>query len=316
MLIEGQYFAAGSAQAVPATLERQGTQLQMTHANGSSAFPTGQVQISARLAQLPRRLEFPNGDSFTTPDNDGVDALFDDAESLRGTSFINRLERSWPWALAALAALPVCLWLLFTHGLPIVAQPLAHAIPERLTDQLDDAVLDLLDDELLAPSTLPEPRQAEITQLLEDLQPTQPVELLFRTGGVLDANALALPGGTIIITDELVQLTVFDGELSAVLAHELAHVEERHAMQALIQTVGAATVLGWVFGDLTLVTDLALVSTPAILQQLSYTRGFEEEADRLATQMLKERGIPGHCMASLMTRFREHYGDDPTSLPS
>lgn len=315
MIVEGQYLAAGSTRTEAATLGRDGDHLVLRHGGHERRLDSDQFRVSDRLASLPRRLEFPAGDSFSTPDNDGIDTLLADLGLLREPSLVDRLERRWVWALAAVAALPVCLWLLFSYGLPLVADPLSRAVPEAVTDELDDAILELLENQVFEPTTLTPERQAEITALLDALEPEPAVDLLFYAGGAIDANALALPGGTIVLTDELVFLSEYDGELSAVLAHEVAHVHHRHALRALIQTVGAATVLSWIFGDLTLATDLVLVSAPALLQQLSYTRAFEREADAEARRQLQAHGIPERCLASLMERLEAHVGGDTERVP-
>ena len=56
--------------------------------------------------------------------------------------------------------------------------------------------------------------------------PDYPLKVLFREGGRIGANALALPAGTIIFTDEMVRLSEDDTELVTVLAHEIGHIFE------------------------------------------------------------------------------------------
>lgn len=54
----------------------------------------------------------------------------------------------------------------------------------------------------------------------------------------IGANAFALPDGTLVVTDELVELAGDnDDEVLAVLAHELGHIHERHGLR-LLRTQG------------------------------------------------------------------------------
>ena len=188
-------------------------------------------------------------------------------------------------------------------------------MPQQMVDTLDDAFLELLENQVFEPSQLSEAQQDKVSAVAALLDDEVSIDLLFRDGQELGANALALPGGTVIFTDELVELMEYDGEFLAVMAHEAGHVVHRHGLRNLFQTIGAATVLGWVFGDLSLVTDLALVSAPTVLQQLSYSRGFEESADRYAHDVLQARGYPVACMASAMRKLEQHVAGRHDALP-
>ena len=65
----------------------------------------------------------------------------------------------------------------------------------------------------------------------------------------MGANAVALPAGIIIMTDALVELSENDEELAAVLAHEIGHVRNRHALRALLQNSVVAGSIILVTGD-------------------------------------------------------------------
>ncbi len=57
----------------------------------------------------------------------------------------------------------------------------------------------------------------------------------FRASPIIGANAFALPGGIVIVTDQLMQLAEHDDEILAVLAHEIGHVKHRHVLRGLPQ---------------------------------------------------------------------------------
>ena len=65
--------------------------------------------------------------------------------------------------------------------------------------------------------------------------PDHDIRIVFRKGGRLGPNAFALPGGTIIFTDEMIMLSEHDDELLAVLIHEIGHVVHRNGMRTIIQ---------------------------------------------------------------------------------
>jgi Zn-dependent protease with chaperone function len=96
-------------------------------------------------------------------------------------------------------------------------------------------------------------------------------------------NAAALPGGTIIIFEELLSESDKPEDVAGVLAHELAHVERRHVTQAMIRDLGFGLVVS-VFGGNTGGNINGLLSA-------GYSRGSEREADGDAIIKLRAAGI-------------------------
>src|SRR5690606_40050887 len=99
--------------------------------------------------------------------------------------------------------------------------------------------------------------------------------------------AFAMPGGTILLTDELVQLAEALQpqqpqqaltQILGVLAHEVGHVEHRHALRQFVQGTIVAAAVTWYLGD---VSSL-LAAAPTALLNTRYTRNFEREADAYA----------------------------------
>ena len=100
------------------------------------------------------------------------------------------------------------------------------------------------------------------------------VRVEFRAGEV---NAFALPGGIIVVFDELVELAGDDERVLGVLGHELGHVVHRHSTRQLIQALGIAALAGVVWGDFSSVAS----NVPLILGVMRYGRAFEHRGGRL-----------------------------------
>ena len=116
----------------------------------------------------------------------------------------------------------------------------------------------------------------------------------------LGPNAFALPGGTIVVTDEMLQLLAGrDDVLLGVLGHELGHVQRRHGMRLLVQAtlIGTAASIAW--GDFSAV----LAAAPALLGQSAYSRDFEREADDDAVSLLRANGLSPVVMVELFQRL-------------
>ncbi|HXG29017.1 MAG TPA: M48 family metalloprotease [Nevskiales bacterium] len=134
-------------------------------------------------------------------------------------------------------------------------------------------------------------------------------------------NAFALPGGYIGINAGLLLTTQNESELAGVLAHEIAHVTQRHiarqieATQALNLATMAALLVALIAsggsGDLAQAA-LTLGISGIQQRQINFTRSHELEADRVGIRILANAGYDPNGMASFFQRMEEQtrlYGD-------
>ncbi len=120
-------------------------------------------------------------------------------------------------------------------------------------------------------------------------------------------NAFALPGGQLFITAALYSRLETEGQLAAVMAHEIGHVVGRHAAeqlaeQQLAQGLSGAAVLASYDPNnpnsgLSTAQFAALISN---LVNLRYGRGDEIQSDRLGVQFMADAGYDPRGMISLM----------------
>lgn len=126
-------------------------------------------------------------------------------------------------------------------------------------------------------------------------------------GGI---NAFALPGGYIGINWGLFRAFDTENELAAVVAHEIAHVTQRHHARAYEMQSGsnlpvlaamiAAMLLGG--GDIGQAAA-ASVAAGSIQHQIDFTRSNEMEADRIGISLLADAGYDPHSMAATFERM-------------
>jgi predicted Zn-dependent protease len=115
-------------------------------------------------------------------------------------------------------------------------------------------------------------------------------------------NAFALPGGVVMVTDELIDLTRSPDELSAVIAHETAHVRQRHVMQAVWRSFGFGVLLDVMVGGGT-GAGQQLVLLAGSVTNLRYGREAEAEADRIGQDLLTQQGLSSQGMAKFFQRL-------------
>lgn len=132
-------------------------------------------------------------------------------------------------------------------------------------------------------------------------------------------NAFAVPGGIIGVHTGLFAHAKTEAQLASVLAHELAHLSQRHYARGVEKQKGQsfATIAGFL-ASLILVTTsnsdagvaaLSATQAYAIGQQLRFSRSFEREADRIGMDILVKAGIDPHATEEMfeqmdrLTRF-------------
>ena len=271
------------------------------------AWPTAEVRVSERIGSSQRYLYFPDGAQCETRDNDGVDRLFG-ARQPPAARLLHRWESGLGYALGALAVTVVVAFAAIYWGLPALAKRVAFALPPATETLIGTDALAALDRFVLQPTRLPPERQATLRKLYASMSDASEsgsaYRLEFRAGGRIGANALALPAGIIVVTDELVALAKDDREIEAVLAHEIGHLRQRHILRHVLQNSAAALLLAVTLGDVTSITSLA-AAAPTMLLQAKLSRDFEREADDYALAYLARRGIPLEMFGAILQRMDE-----------
>jgi Zn-dependent protease with chaperone function len=261
-----------------------------------------EIRADPPIPDVPRRLLLPGGAAIETTDHAAVTALWPNASAIARSAFW--LESRASMAVVAVTVIACIVWLVVAQVLPLVAKPIAERISPEIEQTIGERTLKSLDAMLTQPSTLAPERRDAIRQKFAAFLDGEPgmddVVLEFRKMG--GANAFALPGRTIVVTDEMVASIHDDDELIAVLAHELGHLNGRHAMRMVLQQSGIAVLVTAVAGDAVGMTLLA-AAMPAALLNARYSREFELEADDYAYALLYRHGRSLQPFADVLRRF-------------
>ncbi|VAW80877.1 Exported zinc metalloprotease YfgC precursor [hydrothermal vent metagenome] len=127
-------------------------------------------------------------------------------------------------------------------------------------------------------------------------------------------NAFAGPGGYIGIHTGLILTAESESELAGVVAHEIAHVTQRHLLRAyesaqkMSLPTAAAMIAGILLGvaadsPQAGIAAVSAVQAGSIQRQLNFTRANEKEADRIGIQTLSRSGIDPYGMPSFFERL-------------
>lgn len=130
-------------------------------------------------------------------------------------------------------------------------------------------------------------------------------DIFFHKSEFLGANALAFAGGPIVVTDELVKLLETDDLILGVIAHEFAHIRQRHSLHQIIEVIGVAVLASVLLGaDDTLIEEASLIGINVWANKNS--RRFEQEADRMGVDYLENANLEASSMRSAIRKLTEH----------
>jgi predicted Zn-dependent protease len=301
--LEGKYYNGREPLAIPATLFISGT-LANFQALGPQTYRVADLRVSPRIGGADRFITLPDGGQFHCRDMPDLDGVPLESEIEGPVAWLE--ARLWA-ALLGIGLVACILAASYFYGLPFAAKYAARRIPLETEHSLGREAMNWLDkNKWFRPTTIDPEKQQTIREsflkLTDGLKYGKYYLLEFRDSRFLGANAIALPGGTIVITDDMVKNSRSTDETLSVLAHELGHEELRHTMRHVLQDSAVALVAATITADAASLS-VAVAGLPAALVQAKYSREFESEADDFAFKLMKEKGIPTGAFADLMERL-------------
>lgn len=304
------YFDGRTSQAHPVEATVESGQLRVAGEGIDFALALDRIAVAPPAGQARSVVYLPDARELHSADRAALLELSRLIPSARPERWAHLLESRLRFALAALVVSVLIVFAGLRWGVPAVALLASHTLPSWMDTRIGEEALTLMDKVSLSPSKLPETRRQALAQKLAAQcakQACPPYRLLFRDSRLFGANAMALPGGSVVVTDALVGLARHDDEVLAVVAHELGHVQHRHSLRLALQSIGAGAILVAVTGDIGSVTDLA-AGLPSLLLQSGYSRDMEREADAYALAWLRTACIPPARFADILGRL----DDDPS----
>lgn len=313
--LQGRYHDGRRPVGSPATLIFTGSQAALIGAQVARRYTAGQLRVSPRVGRADRFIALPDGGQFQCADHPLLDRLPHDVQS---EGLVAWLEQRVSVAVASVGVIVFLVLAGYFYGLPAAADYVAARVPIETEQAVGERALAWLDNnELFKPTRLSPDLQDRIRQGFDELHRGLPMDsyyrLEFRDAPGIGANAFALPGGTIVITDEMVKLAQSPEEVLAVLAHEIGHVERRHTMRHMLQDSAVAIGVAAITSDAASLS-VAVAGLPVVLARTRYSREFESEADDFAFRLLKQHGLSPEAFATLMERLAAKNGDAGQAL--
>ncbi|MCC6586178.1 MAG: M48 family metallopeptidase [Bryobacterales bacterium] len=211
--------------------------------------------------------------------------------------------------LILLAMTAFAIFAAWQWGLPLVGQSLAKVVPIEWERRLGESVAAQY---TAGGRTCPE-LERPVTAIVDRLAATMPATPYRFEVRVVDqpvVNALAAPGGYIVVFRGLVTKTAAPEELAAVLAHEMGHVVERHSTQMVFRSAALWAIIAYVSGD---PTSLG-AQVAGSLGELHFQRQQEEDADTAAMELLTRAHLKPDALVRVFQTLAKNGAEIPAYL--
>jgi Zn-dependent protease with chaperone function len=311
-----QFFDGRTAEARDVFVELVGDNLQIQADDDMWLWHINDARLVPPVGKGAWRIELLDGGSLSFRDEEfgrQLGNVYGHGQLLRW------FEGSWRWAVVALGVAIVGTWALLTYGVPIGARYIAFTVPPEINDAMSNEGLEFLDGVIFQPSELTNETKSNIRRQFEDIKKDRAeyanYRLAFRASEAIGPNAFAVPGGLVVITDDMVNIAESDAEISAVLAHEVGHQAHRHGLRILLQDSASALIIVGLTGDMASVTALS-ATVPTMLMQAKYSRDFEREADDFAFSYLESRGTGTDVLSELLLRIEMQADGGERQIPN
>lgn len=248
-----------------------------------------EVEVSEAVGNIPRTLTFSQGWVFVAKDSVKLNSYLD--IHLK-TGWVSRLEGRRRWIAAAAVGTVLFVLGAYYYGVPALTNSITAHLPAVAYEKTEQQALFLLDKALFKPTQLSAEQQEKLlgrfngmikkVNLGEHAQP----KLIFREMGT--PNAMALANGTVVVTDELIDLLETDEQVDAVIYHELGHVHHAHVMESVVRSSLVSLGLALLVGDASNIADVVSGGASFVLT-MNYSREMEREADEFSAKQLKSQ---------------------------
>ena len=183
---------------------------------------------------------------------------------------------------------------------PIVAEKAVGLIPENFDEYLGSSfMLDYMVD-----NSVDTKKTETLNEFARHLELNNTRPLTFTVVESSTVNAFALPDGNIVLYTGLLDKMQSYEELSGLIGHEVVHVNQRHSLKMLCKNLAGYLFISALLSDVNGI--MAIITENAhSLNALSYSRNYEQEADREGTALMIQNNINPKGMLQLFERLQE-----------
>ncbi|MDO5632793.1 MAG: M48 family metallopeptidase [Paracoccus sp. (in: a-proteobacteria)] len=304
----GVAFAPQSSRRMAARLVWRGADAKVLD-DQNVLLTGGTVLRVEHMPDSPALVYLDNGWLFEAATGSDLASL----DSMRPDRWLSWAKAWHPRLMVFALGCLVFAWGIWKWGVGVIVALAVAVTPDSVVWAIDRSNVEMLDRVLADKSALDDAKRQQVQAIFDDLvrhappAPGGDYRLLFRDLPAVGPNAFAMPGGTVVITDQLVQDFDDADILAGVLGHELAHVSEQHILTQLYRAGTTYLLIALIAGDPGPLLSDMLREGNAMLS-LSYSRQHEAEADRMGVRIATEAGYDGAALARFFDQLQQEYG--------
>lgn len=259
-------------------------------------------------------VSFTYGDIFPFQKIESSDATFIDFINNSEDKNLNSsldvlLHKSKNKSLVALLLTLVGLAVItYFYIIPVVATGFASTLSKENVIEFGDYVFRVITTDL----EIDEEASAKLQAFVDEMKIESTFPLQIYVVESSEMNAFALSGGKIIIFSTLLEKIENEAQLSALIGHEVSHIENRHMLKNLARNLGGAIFVSVLFGDVNGATTV-LMDNAHMFTQLSYTRSLEKEADIFGLDIMRNNDVDLYGMPELFEILQK---ETPIDVPT
>lgn len=302
--IEAKYFDGQSSASQQTTVVFNDTmnEFRLQTADGISVvWQLEDLQYEQYSSLLEIRNKNYSGAILKIDDKDFLGIFFDAMKKNKRIGIHTRLLNL---GLSKITAIAICLLGLIVLAYFYLLPPIAEKSAELLPESFDNEIGNVFIETFLNENDIDTTKTKYLEQFVSELNLKNKKPLRFIVVKSKEVNAFALPNGQIVVFSAILKNMKSSDELVALLGHEASHVNHRHSTKMLCRNLAGYMVVSLLFSDVNGIMAV-LADNAQQLHSLSYSRGFEQEADEQGLKILMDNNVNPNGMIKLFEQLEK-----------
>lgn len=199
---------------------------------------------------------------------------------------------------------------MYSYVIPNVAVSFAKNLPKKYVKDFGNYAFRVLSPDL----KIDEIQSQNLQNFVDEMELNNEFPLTVYVAENKQLNAFALSGGKFVIYTGLLEKIETEHQLSALIGHEVSHIENRHILKSVARNVSGSIFMSILLGDVNGAATI-LGENAHNFMKLSHSRTLEKEADTFGLKIMKNNNLDQHGMAELFEIIKnESSVDVPTFL--